>query len=125
MALTFNLNEIDWINKQKRQSDCDVTISIIKAGERRKALNIIFRNDTHKFFKTGYIQVAILGDILLMKESEQGIGYKITQSAPYTSRVTISGNEDLNEWGKNHIGDYVFYKDIKQEVAYIERERKF
>ena len=75
--------------------------------------------------EASFVKVAVLGDLLLFKASNEDEGWKILRS-PNTSRVQvkISGNEHLMNWGIKNKGLYRIHYDANSDFYFINAAEK-
>ena len=78
--------------------------------------------------KASYVKVAVLGDLLLFKASNEDEGWKIYRFSPKANssrvQVKISANDLLMEWGIKNKGKYRIHYDANSDFYYINAAEK-
>lgn len=78
--------------------------------------------------KASYVKVAVLGDLLLLKASNEDEGWKILHCSPNQTssrvQVKISANDLLMEWGIKNKGKYRIHYDPNSDFYYINAAEK-
>ena len=77
---------------------------------------------------SGYVKIAILGDLLLLKAATEDDGWKVI--LPHTSakasrvQVKVSGNAYLTEWANKNKGKYLIHYDVNSDFYFINAAEK-
>lgn len=78
--------------------------------------------------KTSFVKVAVLGDLLLFKASNEDEGWKIYRCSPKQNssrvQVKIAGNELLMNWGIKNKGKYRIHYDANSDFYFINAAEK-
>lgn len=78
--------------------------------------------------EASFVKVAVLGDLLLFKASNEEEGWKIYRCSPKVNssrvQIKISGNELLMEWGVKNKGLYRIHYDANSDFYFINAAEK-
>lgn len=97
------LNNLTWYGKTKsyrRGCEFDVSVTISKQG-----VNVTFRNDTYKYFKSGTVKISITEDSVFFMDGGKD-GMKLTTVHNPNSRCAKFYNKQVIDLLRTFTGDY-------------------
>ena len=122
-ALFKNINFLQKNGGGGRGSDSyDVRVS----SPKESGTLISFEKDRCKgLMITGYGVVAVVGDLLMFKQSDSFYGWKFTHmNESRRPQILISGQPVLSELAKKNCGKYKIHYDAASELYYINAAEK-
>ena len=122
-ALFKNINFLQKNGGGGRGTDSyDVRVSLPK----EHGTLISFEKDRCRgLMTTGDGVVAVVGDLLMFKQSDSFYGWKFTHmNESRRPQILISGQPVLNEWAKKNCGKYKIHYDAASELYFINAAEK-
>ena len=115
--------KLDWIIKGKCNLKEDVSITYVSRTDKKDVCNITFRNLVNKkITKTQYIEVAIVGNRMYFRETNEKLGFKISKKQDGINGYCSIRDRRALEFAKYNSGEFNILYDKENELFYIEND---
>lgn len=124
------MEELVFIKKKVGRAETDVSINVTHSEKSGNSISIIFRNGVDKFItlgKSDYLVVALLGERVYFKYSDERDGWKVSNNKGNKSGNKYVGIREnvapaFYKFCETHTGDYALKYDDDRNLHYIDCE---